>query len=316
MAKANPTLTFMSAHQGISANTVVLVIGATGALGQAMVAHLLHHTGCQIVATGRSSPPATLLRDNCRLTFQHCHLDSAMDIVRMLTAVKPDMVLHLAATFDDDISQAQQINYQAAATILGWVASHRNVTRVLLVGSAAEYGVVSVDDNPVSETRQLRPVSVYGHSKACQSQLVTYFASRGVSVVLGRIFNLIGEGLSTRLFIGKVHAQIAEVKLGQRVKIEVGSLSACRDYLPLDGAITQLITIACQGLAGETYHVASGHPVTMRDLLSQELVKNGLDFSCVVESPALSNRIGYDVPIIYADMAKTNALMSQMSQHA
>jgi nucleoside-diphosphate-sugar epimerase len=295
----------------MSSSTRVLVTGATGALGGAMVGYLLLNTACQIVAIGRNPPCPTLLESNIRLSHRHCNLDDATDIVGALTEIAPDMVLHFAATFDDDFAVAQQINYQAAATMLGWVAAHHINTRVLLIGSAAEYGVVSIQDNPVSEARALRPVSVYGHSKACQTQLVSYFAQRGVHVVMGRIFNLIGAGLSSRLFIGKVHQQIAEIKSGQRHKIEVGSLSASRDYLPIDTAITQLMAIVCQGVAGETYHVASGDPVTMRDLLSQELVKNGLDFSSVLEAPALTNRVGYDVPIIYANINKTNQLMLQ-----
>jgi len=46
----------------------------------------------------------------------------------------------------------------------------------------------------------------------------------------------------------------------------------------------------------------------MRDMLLRLLEKNKLDVSIVRESEELSNRSGYDVPVIYADMTKASKL--------
>jgi len=47
----------------------------------------------------------------------------------------------------------------------------------------------------------------------------------------------------------------------------------------------------------------------MRELLESELKPHALDFSIVDEGQCLSNRSGYDVPVIYADIEKTRRLM-------
>jgi GDP-4-dehydro-6-deoxy-D-mannose reductase len=47
----------------------------------------------------------------------------------------------------------------------------------------------------------------------------------------------------------------------------------------------------------------------MHELLNRYLTINKLDASIVQEAAALSNRSGYDVPVIYADMTNTMQLM-------
>lgn len=69
------------------------------------------------------------------------------------------------------------------------------------------------------------------------------------------------------------------------------------------------MAIAEYGDSGRVYHVASGIPVTMRELLNRYLSIYKLDTSIVQEAPVLSNRSGYDVPVIYADVSKTMQLM-------
>ena len=118
-------------------------------------------------------------------------------------------------------------------------------------------------------------------------------------------------GLSERLFAGRLQQQIARVLAGQQELIELGPLGATRDYLGTDEAAEQLLAIADGAPAGSVHHVASGTPVSMRALMLAALAAAGLDPAIVREAPALSNRRGYDVPMIYADISRTRALMAQ-----
>jgi nucleoside-diphosphate-sugar epimerase len=285
----------------------VLVTGASGALGRAFVEHLAR-LGCEIVAIGRQaasgSPP----------TIQ-CDIRDQAALATAVTRAAPDVIVHLAATFAGSLAEAYATNVAPAQHLLELMESTRSGGRIVLVGSAAEYGVVLPEENPVREDRVLAPVSVYGLSKAWQTQLASYYAARGVNVVCARIFNLIGPGVSNSLFAGRVQNQIDEVKLGRRSVVEVGSLTAVRDYLSTKAAARLLYLIALKGNAGAVYHVASGKPTVMRDLLLQQLEAHGLDSSVVRESPSLSNRTGYDVPRIYADITKTMKLDSASATH-
>jgi nucleoside-diphosphate-sugar epimerase len=278
----------------------VLVTGASGALGQAVIVRLQEIGQYHVNTTSRNS-------DNEKsLALDVCDTEQFAEVI---TRIKPDLLLHLAATFVNDFNQAYAVNVEATRHLLEAVKKSGLNTRILLVGSAAEYGMVKPEENPIREDRFLHPVSNYGLSKAWQTQLAGFYACQGLNVVVARVFNLNGKGLSERLFIGRLQKQIEEVLLGKKSVIEIGSLSATRDYISTDEAAEQILAVAEHGDSGQVYHVASGIPVTMRELLNRYLSLNKLDASIVQEADALSNRSGYDVPVIYADVTKTMQLM-------
>lgn len=282
----------------------VLITGATGALGRALTAHLGANPNDFVVyAPSRG--------DNC----DPLDLRNQDQIVRTMERTRPDLILHLAATFSNHFDEAYTVNVNATRHMLNAAEGLGLSPRLLLIGSAAEYGAVSVDENPIGEDRVLRPVSIYGMTKAWQTELARVHASRGADVVVARVFNLVGPGLSENLFIGRLYKQMDEIRRGERARIEVGPLSAVRDYISLDEAVTQLLAIADHGEAGEIYHVASGQPVTMRELLARELAARGLHESIVIEGSALSNRRGYDVPAIYANISRTVVLLNKRGPH-
>jgi GDP-4-dehydro-6-deoxy-D-mannose reductase len=278
----------------------VLVTGATGALGQAVITHLRKRGNDHVIATSRHCDDESGFQLDVR---------NAEQLAVAINRTKPDLLLHLAATFVNDFDEAYAVNVEVTQHLLDAVQRLELPVRVLLVGSAAEYGVVRPEENPIREDHVLNPVSIYGLSKAWQTQLAGFYASQGMDVVVARVFNLDGPGLTERLFIGRLRKQIAEVVAGRQSVIKLGSLSATRDYVTTDEAAEQLLAIAEHAVSGRVYHVASGTPITMRELLNRYLILNQLDASIVQESAALTNRTGYDVPAIYADMTNTMRLM-------
>jgi GDP-4-dehydro-6-deoxy-D-mannose reductase len=278
----------------------VLVTGSAGALGRAVIECLRKNELWRVVVTSRRC------LDECDFQLDVCNREQIFSIIQ---STKPDLVLHLAATFANDIDIAYAVNVEGTRHLLEAVQQTGFRSRVLLIGSAAEYGAVRPEENPVRENRVLNPVSIYGLTKAWQSQLAGLYASCGMDVVVARVFNLDGPGLSENLFVGRLQKQISEVLTGQKTAIELGPLAAIRDYIPIDEAADQILAIAAYGDSGRFYHVASGNPVKMRDMLIRYLAINKLDVSIVHEAPNLSNRIGYDVPVIYADIVSTLQLM-------
>jgi GDP-4-dehydro-6-deoxy-D-mannose reductase len=279
----------------------VLVTGAEGALGKAMLALLERKGGWQVFATSRR--PA----DERWLALD---VSDRAQVFRVIADTTPDLVLHLAATLSDKLDEATAINVEGARNLCDAVLASRHPSRVLLTGSAAEYGAVQATDNPISTQHPLEPVSVYGSTKAAQTALGLDYARQGVDVVIARIFNLDGPGISERLFVGRVQKQIAAIKAGQQTRLRVGPLSAIRDYVPLATAAEQILDIAERGTRGSVYHVGSGRGISMSELLQQYLERNGLDFSLVDEDSGHSTHRGYDVPAIFADMSGTTALQS------
>jgi len=287
----------------------ILLTGGTGALGRAVIARMNQLGGYQVITAGRQCV-------NDSVAHMHCDVCNHEQLTAVFDQAKPDVALHLAATFSGNLDEAYATNVAPAKHILDLVQYSGLNTRVILIGSAAEYGAVRVDENPIRENRVLTPVSIYGVSKAWQTQLLGLYRRQGLNVVCARVFNLIGPGVSSSLFAGRLQNQINEVLAGKKTTVEIGSLTAVRDYISTDEAAIQLLAIAKHGEAGEIYHVASGVPVTMREILISQMKEFGLDPSIVREATALSNHLGYDVPVIYADVTKTKKLLAAEEENA
>lgn len=285
----------------------VLVTGATGCLGRYVVSALDAERQHEIICVAR--------RQRGDRLFRSVDLTEMRAMQALVKDVRADVIFHCAGGTSGDLEADIRLNVSSSRWLMQAVQDSDCATRVVLIGSAAEYGLVSPEDNPVSEDRVLRPISGYGASKAMQTALASYFAAaRGVDVVVGRLFNLYAESMAKALFVGRVQAQIEEYRLGKRLTIDIGNLESQRDYVPAADAARQLLVIARNGVAGNVYNVASGKPVRMRDLLVQMLLEAGLEMSTVREQPQSMSRMAYDVPVIYADMNKTSGLCEQSSR--
>lgn len=279
----------------------VLITGASGAFGRAVIAELEQNYKYPVFTTGRRSSPVS----NAHFV---CDIRDKSQIEEVIKHSNPDVILHLAASISSDFEESYAINVQSTKNILDFVQLKSLKTRVILIGSAAEYGIIHPHENPIREDHVLAPVSVYGISKAWQTQLMGLYTSQGVDALCARVFNLYGPGISNQLFAGCFANQIADVLSGAKNTIEVGSLSAVRDYISTTDAAKQLLAIMSYGKSGATYHVASGVPCVMRDFANTQLEKNGLSSDILKESPIFFNRKGYDVPVIFADIASTSGL--------
>lgn len=279
----------------------ILITGATGGFGRLFAKWWERHTREEIILTGRTK----LSRDD----YVQCNMECPNEIRELITRVQPRLVFHLAGSFANDYEQNYVVNVTSAKYIFDTLLEKNLSTRVVLFGSAAEYGVVTPEENPIREDHVLRPVSAYGLTKACQTQLAFFYAHvHNINVVVARVFNLLVPGLSTQLFVGRVEHMINQIQQGETDVIELGNLESMRDYVTGDEAISQINRIADHGQSGEVYHVGSGRPMTMRDLLDKMLMDANLDWSVVRTKDKGGTHVGYDVPIIYSDMDKTNAL--------
>ena len=276
----------------------ILVTGSMGGFGRFFAGWALQHFTEDVMLTGRTH----MIRE----CYVQCDLERPEEIRSLITRVRPQLIFHLAGSFANDYARDFAINTQSAKHIFDALLAEVIPARVVLFGSAAEYGVVAPEENPVCEDRVLRPVSVYGLTKAYQTQLAYFYAHHyGVDVVVARIFNLLMSGLSERLFVGRVERMIERFKKGEIDTIEVGNLESKRDYVTGNESIRLIELIANYGQPGEVYHVGSGRPIRMRDLLDRMLREASLDWSAVSVAERGGNRVGYDVPLIYADMSKT-----------
>src|SRR5258708_4596382 len=195
---------------------ITLVTGATGGFGRILSAWLRQHSSNPIVLTSRAPRQA----DDCLA----CDLTDREALRALVRRVRPRLVYHLAGSFSNQYETDYAVNALSARHLLDALRDETLDTRVVFIGSAAEYGVILPDENPVVEDRPLRPVSVYGLTKAFQTQIAGMYAHQhGSNVVVARVFNVLAPGLSERLFVGRVEQLIARYRRGEATTLaEVG----------------------------------------------------------------------------------------------
>jgi GDP-4-dehydro-6-deoxy-D-mannose reductase len=274
-----------------------LVTGANGFSGRHLLAYLRGRPGAEVIGVGRRQLPGG---------DQECAWEDERSVRALLERWQPERIYHLVGSFTNEWRPDWQANVETTRLLLEAVRAAGLPCRILLVGSAAEYG--ELPPEAVPETTPLRPVSLYGLTKVLQTELMGYHQrSHALHVVLARTFNLFGAGCPVALFPGHVEQEIARVKSGAQDKVRVGNLSAERDYLPVADAVRAYVRILEHGVPGEAYHVASGRPVRMAEFLATLLRPHGLGMDDVEQPPA---PIGAkpNVARAYADVRKLAAL--------
>lgn len=282
----------------------ILVTGTGGGLGKSLLPFLRSYYNEPVIGSGRNKTDDE--------NYYTCDFTDELAVLELIKTVQPRLIFHLVGSFTGQFELDFQANTLSAKFIFDSLLSEKLATRVLIFGSAAEYGAVTDADNPISETFPCCPISIYGLSKAYQTDMATYYArTQNLDIVIARVFNLAMSGLSQRLFIGRANAMILAYNNGDIKQLEFGNLNSVRDYIDFENAMKQLLAIAEHGISGEIYNVGSGSPKKMRSLLQEMLEKEGIPWSSVIElnSEAIGRK-GFDVPIIYADITKVLELKS------
>lgn len=200
--------------------------------------------------------------------YFQCNLSSFEDTANLIRKILPNQVYHLAGTFTNIYNHDYDSNVITTKNILESLVKIDTQIRVLLIGSAAEYGNAQMEK--ISETTLLNPISIYGLTKSFQTALMNYYYNNyRLNVVMARPFNLYGKGASTNLFIGNLFYQISKFNLGKIKKIILGDLSGERDYLDIKDAVNDYIIIMKKGLNNEIYNVGSGKVTIIKDLVSK-----------------------------------------------
>jgi nucleoside-diphosphate-sugar epimerase len=277
-----------------------LVLGSLGFTGRNLCNRLRKEQGVEVVGVDCLS--------NGRDGDYVCDLRDYGAITALLSELKPDQIYNVAGSISNKYEECYASNVIITKNLLDVMESIKVTRRILLVGSAAEYGLVSTDDLPVKETQLPNPVSIYGLTKVYQSALMrTYRNLYDLDIVMVRPFNLLGEGISENLFPGRLQRSIEDLKAGNIKRIKTGSLNARRDYIRINDALVYYQLVMDEGIAGETYNVGSGRSVLLRDLLQDILNKQGLDMSVIDEMP-VQEKNKLDVPDIYGDISKIENL--------
>ena len=190
-------------------------------------------------------------------------------IQRYLKKTKPDLIVHLAGTgYAKTFTDFFKLNVLACMNLLEAISAEKRKTRLLVAGSAAEYGALK-SKTAVIEKTNCNPINDYGVTKYMQTQLALDFAeaNASVEVVIARVFNVLGPNPPANSALSDFLKQISKIKTGKINKIKTRELDSHRDFIDVRDVASAFRHLAVSGKNKEIYNICSQKSVSMREVL-------------------------------------------------
>lgn len=190
---------------------------------------------------------------------------------------RPDLVVHLAAQSSSGssagfVGETWRVNVGGAITLAEALARHTPDVTVLNVSSSEVYGE-SFLDGPVGEHAKLRPLSVYGRTKAVAESVFSDILPNTAKLITVRPFNHTGPGQDERFVVPSLAAQIARIERGeQEAPLRVGNLVSERDFLDVRDVVRAyagLIEHAETLPMRTVFNIATGSAVPISEILAR-----------------------------------------------
>jgi len=198
-------------------------------------------------------------------------------IFDVINLVQPDVIFHLAGQASVakswDIPQRTfEVNVIGTINLIEAVKVYNKSTRIVLIGSADQYGEACMESKILNEDIEPRPQTPYAVSKKAQEELAgIYVKAEGMNICMTRSFNHSGAGQKEGYIISDFCSAIAKVEKGLQESIKVGNLQAKRDFTHVKDIVNAYRLIGEKGVAGGIYNVGSGTVCSVQEILDRLL---------------------------------------------
>jgi GDP-4-dehydro-6-deoxy-D-mannose reductase len=281
-----------------------LVTGALGFCGRHLIGRLHTNGGVRVFGMdlAENVPPNVFLDE-----YICADICSQERVDRTIELLKPDLVFHLAGVIGNNSFSTYNINFMGSLHLLESVRKFTPDTRVVLIGSSAEYGLASPCDFPLSEEYPCRPITAYGISKhAIILAGLNYAHNYGLKIVAARPFNIVGPGIPPTLVVGAILKRINDLLYCKDKQIiKMGNLDTERDFIDVDDAVNAYIKMAQGDCWGEVFNICSGKPYSIRKIV--EMIASFSDLSIEIEQDPALIRFP-DITISFGSCAKARRI--------
>ncbi len=289
---------------------LVLVTGGAGFIGSHLVDRLMGE-GYKVrvidnFSTG-SMENLEHLKDNPNVEIIKGDLKSERDVEEAIKGV--DVVFHYAANPEVRVSTVNprvhfEENVVATFNLLEAMRKH-GVREMVFASSSSVYG--EPEEIPVDENAPVRPVSVYGASKAaCENLIHAYSKLYEIRAVILRYANVVGP----RLRHGVIWDFVNKLRINPQELEVLGDGTQVRSYIYVDDAVEATI-LAWREARGifEVFNVASEDWITVDEVAKIVIETMGLREVKIIHRP-VAHGVGWlgDVKKIALKIDRLKAL--------
>jgi GDP-4-dehydro-6-deoxy-D-mannose reductase len=241
-----------------------LVTGVGGFCGPHLVARLRRDGNIEIAGVDQmAAEPSGLKLD----AYFSCDVSEEGQASSVVQKFLPDAIFHLAGLSGRAVPAplVYSVNVMGAVHVLESVRSHAPNSRVLLAGSAAEYGPADISAMPLVETTPCKPIGAYGLSKYAATLIgMDYAREFGLKVVVARPTNIIGPGLPKSLVVGALIDRAQRALASSDPVVELGDFDSERDFVAVADVVDAYVRLVQAGLSGEIFNLSSGRAYPIR----------------------------------------------------
>jgi GDP-4-dehydro-6-deoxy-D-mannose reductase len=289
----------------------ILVTGADGFVGQHLVPRLLQQ-GYQVTAGCRptaAQQPVFAGAGSEAVRVVPFELTDPEQVRASVTS-NVEAVVHLAAVASvrearEDPARAWVVNAAGTARLIEAMLASREGTGIdpviLIVSTSEVYG-----NGPARarlETDPPAPQSPYAASKLGQ-EIAALEAWRrgGLRVMIARPFIHTGPGQRPPYVVPSFIQRLLAVRAGEAPsRVPTGNLEIVRDLLDVRDVVEAYLLLLTRGQPGETYNVARGQGLTLRDIFRRVAQQVGVNAEPVPD-PSLVRSA--DIPHLVGDAGK------------
>jgi GDP-4-dehydro-6-deoxy-D-mannose reductase len=243
----------------MSHEPTVLVLAGSSFVGR-YLSRRLRDGGFAVASTGQGE----------RLGY--CDISDRQSVRKLFGTVAPEYVLQCAAATSPNATGAEMYRVHVTGTlnVLRAAAEYTPSAVLVFLGSAAEYGVVEECHPPIHEDQPSKPVSLFGASKAAQTQWALAAAVEWrLRVLVARPFNLLGLGLPDHYLAAALAQRLLE-EGASAAPLRVANADATRDFVDVRDAVEALVALVEQGApeAGrpQLFNIAAGQETAVIDI--------------------------------------------------
>ena len=232
----------------------ILIFGSSGFVGRNVADSL--SSAHQLVLASSEDPS-----EYSQVKLDLRDKGSIKDIMK---STLPDAIINCAGIIGN--SEKSDLNYTFTKNILESIEElGLSLKRVVILGSAAEYGEVK-GDKPTDEDARLNGISAYAASKIKETTFALNFGKeKKIPVVVARLFNPIGSGMNEQMLLPNL---IRQIKDKNNKTLEINRLDSKRDYIDINDVAIAIKAI-CEGSPHfDLYNIGSGRASTNQEIIN------------------------------------------------